>query len=191
MTMADMRGANMSGASFRLQDLRGANMSESNMSWANFTGANLRAVYGRKVNMTGACLARADMREANLRAATLAGADMRDANLTGADMRGATLAGANLRGAVLGEVSGAIGIVRSHERGGEYDDYAYAVIHHHADGTPYLMYQNDGFWGTWEDVMSVFLCRFDPRYRTGGAFYNFWVGLRDYATATLTPANPR
>ena len=92
--MADLRGANLSGADLRGADLRGADLSGADLSRANLSGADLSVA-----NLSGA-----NLRWANLRGADLSGADLRGANLSGADLRGANLRWANLRGADLSGV---------------------------------------------------------------------------------------
>ena len=78
--VADLRGANLSGADLRGADLRGANLRGADLGGANLVWANLR----------GASLRYANLRGANLRCANLDGvADLRGANLGGADLSGA------------------------------------------------------------------------------------------------------
>jgi uncharacterized protein YjbI with pentapeptide repeats len=86
-------------------DLRGADLSEANLSGANLRGADLI-----RANLQGANLYRADLTQANLTIANLIGADLRgacllkanlSANFSKADLRGANLSRADLNGAIL------------------------------------------------------------------------------------------
>lgn len=86
-------------------DLRGADLSEANLSGANLRGADLI-----RANLQGANLYRADLTQANLTIADLIGADLRgacllnanlSANFSKADLRGANLSRADLNGAIL------------------------------------------------------------------------------------------
>ena len=86
-------------------DLRGADLSEANLSGANLQGADLI-----RANLQGANLYRADLTQANLTIANLMGADLRgacllkanlSANFSKADLRGANLSRADLNGAIL------------------------------------------------------------------------------------------
>ena len=93
---ANLREADLSGASLRGADLR----------WANLYGADLREANLRGANLYGADLHWANLREANLRGANLTwanlyGADLYWANLREVDLYGANLYGANLREANL------------------------------------------------------------------------------------------
>ena len=81
---ADLRGASLSEADLRGADLRGASLSEANLRWANLRGANLRWA-----NLRGANLCWANLRGANLCGTDLSGADLRWTDLRGADLRGA------------------------------------------------------------------------------------------------------
>ena len=103
---ADLRDADLSGATLRCANLRGANLSDANLSGANLSGADLSGA-----NLRGANLSGADLRGANLSGADLSGANLSGANLSDADLRGATLRCANLRGANLSgaNLSDAIG----------------------------------------------------------------------------------
>ena len=78
---ADLRGASLSWANLSGADLREANLREADLSWANLRRANLR---------------RANLREADLSWANLSGADLSGANLSWANLREADLRGAEL-----------------------------------------------------------------------------------------------
>ena len=78
---ADLRGADLRGATLRGADLR----------WAELRGANLRGA-----NLRGADLREANLSEVDLREANLSEVDLREANLRVADLRGANLSGADL-----------------------------------------------------------------------------------------------
>ena len=74
------------GANLRWANLRGASLSGAQLGWANLDGASLR---------------RAQLGGANLRGAQLDGAYLDGAQLDGANLRGASLGGAHLDGANL------------------------------------------------------------------------------------------
>jgi hypothetical protein len=93
---ADLRVANLSGA-----DLSGANLRDANLRVANLRGADLSGANLRGANLRVADLSGADLRGANLRGANLSGADLRVANLSGANLHSANLSGADLRVANL------------------------------------------------------------------------------------------
>jgi predicted dehydrogenase len=78
---ADLKQANLSGAS-----LAGADLSGSDLLQANFTGANL----------AGADLSGSDLTQANFTGANLTGADLSGSDLSGANFTGCSLAGADL-----------------------------------------------------------------------------------------------
>ena len=69
LTIADLRGANLSDANLRAADLRGADLSDANLRDADLRGADLRY---------------ANLSDADLRGANLRGADLRYANLSDA-----------------------------------------------------------------------------------------------------------
>jgi hypothetical protein len=94
--LANLSGANLSGANLYGADLSGANLYGADLSGANLSGANLSGA-----NLSGANLSRADLSGANLSGANLSGADLSGADLYGADLSGANLYGANLSGANL------------------------------------------------------------------------------------------
>lgn len=77
-------------------DLRGADL-----SGACLCGAELRHARAHGANLSGAYLCDADLSGADLSGADLSGAYLRDAYLCGADLNGADLHGAYLRGADL------------------------------------------------------------------------------------------
>ena len=117
---ADLRGASLSEADLRGADLRGASLSEANLRWANLRGANLRWANLRGANLcwanlrganlcgtdlSGADLRWTDLRGANLRWANLRGANLCGTDLSGADLRWTDLRGADLRGAIDGSIA--------------------------------------------------------------------------------------
>ena len=79
--IADLSGANLSGA-----DLSGANLSGADLSRANLSGADLS-----RANLSGANLSRANLSRANLSRANLSEAYLSWANLSGANLSGANL----------------------------------------------------------------------------------------------------
>jgi uncharacterized protein YjbI with pentapeptide repeats len=93
---ADMRAADLSGATFQYVSLQGANLEGACLVGAGMYRADLRGA-----NMEGAMLAAADLTEADLRGVNLEGATLRGTDLTDADLRGASLVGADLREAKL------------------------------------------------------------------------------------------
>lgn len=125
--LADLRGANFSGAKLEFTSFDGANLAGANFEGANLTGANLleanlTEANLRGANLTGALLGDAILVRANLADAKLNGAifnrnnpacvdffglschwdsDVVGANLTGAILAGADLSGADLTGANL------------------------------------------------------------------------------------------
>ena len=91
---ADLRGANLSGASLcganlRDADLRGANLSCASLCDADLFGANLCGARLRDANLCRAALCGASLRDADLRGANLSGASLCDADLFGANLCGA------------------------------------------------------------------------------------------------------
>jgi hypothetical protein len=87
--VADLRGADLSGARLRAADLNMADLREADLSGADLSGARLRA---------------ADLSGARLRAADLSGADLHEADLSGADLNGADLGSAMCAHTVFGDV---------------------------------------------------------------------------------------
>ena len=69
--LADLRGADLSGADLRGADSSWADLSGANLSWADLSGANLRGA-----NLRGADLSWADSSGADLSGANLSGADL-------------------------------------------------------------------------------------------------------------------
>ena len=55
-SMADLRGANLSGANLRWADLSEANLSRADLRWADLREANLRRADLREANLSGANL---------------------------------------------------------------------------------------------------------------------------------------
>ena len=109
---ADLSGADLSGAHLSRANLIGADLckaylcdadlswaylNEANLSWVNLRGANLGGADLSGVNLRGA-----DLYRANLRGANLGGANLIKANLSGVDLSLADIGGANLSGANLG-----------------------------------------------------------------------------------------
>ena len=82
---ADLRGADLRGASLSHIDLRGASLSHIDLRGADLWSANL----------SYANLSYANLSDANLNRADLNGADLRGVNLSGADLSYADLSGAN------------------------------------------------------------------------------------------------
>ena len=82
--MADLRGADLSGANLSWADLRRANLSRADLRGANLREANLSEANLRGANLSKADLLLADLRGANLVLADLSEADLRRANLRGA-----------------------------------------------------------------------------------------------------------
>jgi uncharacterized protein YjbI with pentapeptide repeats len=113
---ADLRDADLNGASLAWADLSGADLSgvnllKANLSGANLSGANLnesdlnyarlnRAIFG-EADLFRAQVRKANLTEADLTAAKLREADFREADLTGVKLNGAILSRANLSGAQL------------------------------------------------------------------------------------------
>ena len=82
----------------------------ANLTYADLRGANLRGASLNCANLVNADLEGAELTHANLTRANLVGADLRsanltDANLTGANITGADLHGANLTNAILPDIS--------------------------------------------------------------------------------------
>jgi hypothetical protein len=92
---ANLRGADLRGASLNDSNLGGADLRDANLRDANLRGADLRDAYLNGANLRGASL-----NDANLGGADLRDANLRDANLRGASLNDANLGGANLNGAV-------------------------------------------------------------------------------------------
>jgi hypothetical protein len=97
---ADLRGANLIGASLSRADLRGANLRGANLGRANLIGASLDGANLSRADLRGADLIGANLGRANLIGASLIGANLSRADLRGADLIGANLIGASLDGAV-------------------------------------------------------------------------------------------
>ena len=77
----------------------------ANLTYADLRGANLRGASLNCANLVNADLEGAELTHANLTRANLVGADLRSANLTGANITGADLGGANLTNAILPDIS--------------------------------------------------------------------------------------
>lgn len=89
---------------FRQADLRGQDFSHRYLGYADMREAQLAGASFYMADLHNACLAGTDLRGAVLTGANLSNADLRGANLTNAiflvaDLHGAQLAGANLLGA--------------------------------------------------------------------------------------------
>ena len=97
---ANLRGADLRGASLCNTDLRGANLCDANLCYALLCDANLCYALLCDADLRGANLCNADLRGANL-----CNADLRNADLCNADLRGASLCNTDLRGANLREMS--------------------------------------------------------------------------------------
>ncbi|HET6386770.1 MAG TPA: pentapeptide repeat-containing protein [Armatimonadota bacterium] len=94
--VANLRGADFSGAFLREASLSRADLTSADLSGADACSADLRGAALTGANLRDARLAFAHLQEANL-----AGACLEGANLVGADLRHTTLAGAHLAGAKL------------------------------------------------------------------------------------------
>jgi len=88
---ADLRGANLHGASLYAADLRGANLHGANLHDADLRGASLYAA-----NLHDADLYAANLHDASLYAADLRGANLHGASLYAANLHDAYLYAANL-----------------------------------------------------------------------------------------------
>jgi uncharacterized protein YjbI with pentapeptide repeats len=93
LTLAYLRGAELSGAYLSGVDLFGANLSAADLRGADLGGAHL----------VSADLSGADLSGTNLFGADLSWAELQGADLRGADLRRADMTGAGLQGAVLTE----------------------------------------------------------------------------------------
>lgn len=105
---ADLREANLRGASLEHTDLREARLEHANLSAARLEHANLGEAHLEGADLRWARLEHASLRwarleHANLRWARLEHADMREARLDGADLVGASLEYADLREARLAD----------------------------------------------------------------------------------------
>jgi hypothetical protein len=95
----DLRGADLSKASFRKKDLRkanfaranfeGANLSYADLSGANLSGANLHRAKIVGANFSGGVLSRCFAAFVNFNKCNLTACDLTQADLTQADMEGA------------------------------------------------------------------------------------------------------
>jgi len=94
----DLQMAQLQGA-----DLTGASLFDADLSKANLDGASLRGAHLFEADLRQARLVDADLHGANLGNAYLCEADLRRARLDDAYLDGARLAGANLQGASLRE----------------------------------------------------------------------------------------
>ena len=81
-TVANLSGANLSGAYLSCANLHGANLSYANLHGANLSYANLSGAY-----LFGANLSVTDLHGANLSGANLLGAYLSGANLLGASIK--------------------------------------------------------------------------------------------------------
>jgi uncharacterized protein YjbI with pentapeptide repeats len=114
--LADLNGADLSGARLSGADLSGARLSEANLSkshlrgadlsGANLIGADLSGAYLSKTNLSGASLRDANLSDAqlfevNLISADLSGTDLRNALVQGTDLRNANISYANFERSVF------------------------------------------------------------------------------------------
>lgn len=105
----DLRGQDLTGASFDREDLRGARFDGATLTGASFFRADVRGASfdGARLDravfsgarLEGATLRGASLMHAKLVNAALAQADLRQADLRNADLHGAHFTAADLRGA--------------------------------------------------------------------------------------------
>ena len=88
---ADLRGAFLSRADFRVTGLAGANVTGANLSRANLIAADLRGADLRGANLSRAYLAEADLHGADFSGAKLDGANLAKANLQNSDFTNASV----------------------------------------------------------------------------------------------------
>jgi len=98
---ADLSWANLYGTNLTRADVSVANLYGTNLTIADLAGADLAEADLTRANLTRADLAEANLTRADLTEANLIGADLTEANLYGANLYGADLTGANLTGANL------------------------------------------------------------------------------------------
>ena len=91
LTLAYLRGAELSGAYLSGADLFGANLSAADLRGADLGGAHLVSADLSGADLSGANLFGADLSWAELQGAALNGADLRRADLTGSGLQGAHL----------------------------------------------------------------------------------------------------
>ena len=106
---ADLRGADLSGAKLIISDFKGADLGGANLSGADLRDADLSQANLSGADFSGADLARAklnmsDLREADLRGADLSRAELREVNLRGVNLSGANLENTDLTGTDLRNV---------------------------------------------------------------------------------------
>ena len=93
---ADLRGADLSGAKLIISDFKGADLGGANLSGADLRDADLSQANLSGADFSGADLARAKLNMSDLRETDLSGADLSRADLRGVNLRGVNLSGANL-----------------------------------------------------------------------------------------------
>jgi uncharacterized protein YjbI with pentapeptide repeats len=91
LTLAYLRGAELSGAYLSGADLFGADLAAADLRGADLGGAHLVSADLSGADLSGTNLFGADLSWAELQGADLQGADLRRADLTGAGLRGADL----------------------------------------------------------------------------------------------------
>lgn len=94
----------LEGRSLSMADLKGLNLSDADLFNGHFQEANLSGTNLQNTRLMFAILRGADLSNANLRGANLRFADLTGANLTGADLSGTDLREAILRNANLSQV---------------------------------------------------------------------------------------
>jgi uncharacterized protein YjbI with pentapeptide repeats len=91
LTLAYLRGAELSGATLGGADLFGADLAAADLRGADLGGAHLVSADLSGADLSGTNLFGADLSWAELQGADLRGADLRRADLTGAGLQGADL----------------------------------------------------------------------------------------------------
>ena len=110
--VADLTGANLTGAYLTGANLTGAYLTKVNLTEAYLTGASLTEAYLTGANFTGAYLRGANFTRAVFTGANFTEAKLRGAKLTGVHLRGVNFTGAHLKGVNFKEtyLGGVIGL---------------------------------------------------------------------------------
>jgi len=103
LSKANLKQANLSGATLYQANLSQANLAGADLSQANLNHANLVAANLRGSNLRGTKLSKADLSGAQLQGTDLTGANLKGANLKNADLSGANLFQTKLPQAYLAE----------------------------------------------------------------------------------------